>query len=154
MQEWLSERLAVIGTKCNHLLCLDVVTGRRAEVPLPVTRTQTPTHSVANSASGVPSYGNCGIHAVSFSPDRRLMATGGYDPAHCQVFEIDLPDNNVTQARFRPAQTLMVSVLIDHHQSHITSHHLAQALTILQDIGSCNFNHKSSSMRDDALCLS
>ncbi|KAK9802066.1 hypothetical protein WJX73_010138 [Symbiochloris irregularis] len=109
--EWISDRLVVVGTKCNHLLCLDVATGRMAEVPLPPARHIPPRadpHAVNAQSNGLsPVTGNCGIHAIAFSPNRRLMATGGNNPAHCQVFEVDVHEGRQPQACFRPVQTLM-----------------------------------------------
>ena len=101
----------VVGTKCNHLLCLDVATGQSAEIALPVARTQPPAREDPGLLPSLVAHphGSCGIHAISMSPDRRLMATGGNDPAQCQVFEVDLPGGRGIQATFRPVQTLVVS---------------------------------------------
>lgn len=103
--EWLSDQVVVIGTKCNRLLCLDVATGSVTEIPLPIAQAQPQSSSPVPFSA--PRYGNCGIHAIAVSPDQRLLATGGFDPAHCQVFEFDIASDGSNRVTFRPAQTLV-----------------------------------------------
>ena len=102
--------MVVIGTKCNRLLCLDVATGSVTEIPLPIAQAQPQSSSPVPFSA--PRYGNCGIHAIAVSPDQRLLATGGFDPAHCQVFEFDIASDGSNRVTFRPAQTLVVSLAV------------------------------------------
>ena len=119
LQEWLNDRLVVLGTKCNTLLLLDVVTSKVQEVSLPrvsfAQRAASSQHDQQSSAAAdgqssprglsVPS---CGIHAISVSPDRCMLATGGANPNDCQVFSVEQAPQTEAGIRLAPSQTLVV----------------------------------------------
>ena len=119
-QDWLNDRLVVLGTKCNHLLLLDVVTAQVREVPLPsvnVQRQIAPELLAAGTLGQLASprspAQSCGIHAVSLSPDRRLMATGGAHVHDCQVFEVHTPAGvDSSGVLLTPVTSLVVRLLL------------------------------------------
>ncbi|KAI8471738.1 MAG: WD40-repeat-containing domain protein [Monoraphidium minutum] len=69
---WLGSDSVLVGTKCNNLLLLDVVTGRHRRVPLP----PKPALRLGPELMHNPD-GHCGMHAVDVSPDGRYVVTGG-----------------------------------------------------------------------------
>lgn len=121
LQEWVNDRLVVLGTKCNTLLLLDVVTSKVQEVPLPRVGRQQRTplgQAVQQSSSGGPADGqtsprgpapSCGIHAMSMSPDGCMLATGGANANDCQVFSVVNTPGTEPGIRLAPCQTLVVS---------------------------------------------
>ena len=114
-QDWLNDRLVVLGTKCNHLLLLDVVSAEVREVPLPHVSVQRQVAPELQSAMAQlppsprgPSL-DCGIHAVSLSPDGSFLATGGAHVHDCQVFAVHAPPGaHSGDVYLTPATTLVV----------------------------------------------
>ncbi|RMZ52514.1 hypothetical protein APUTEX25_003657 [Auxenochlorella protothecoides] len=81
----------LVGTKCNQLLRLDTLTGRSRAIPLP------PAPPRARETFDH-EWGHCGIHSIALSPARRLVATGGDNPADAVVLD---------RATWRPVATLV-----------------------------------------------
>ena len=111
----------VLGTKCNTLLLLDVVTSKVQEVLLPrVSAQRTPSgRAVQQSSSGAQVDGqvsprgpaqSCGIHAVSLSPDGCILATGGANPNDCQVYSVVHTPGAEPGIKLAPCQTLAVGL--------------------------------------------
>ena len=92
-QAWLDGRHAVVGTKCNQLLLLDVDARTGTKVRLPPAHERrprpagmdSPGHGVFNASGPKGS----GMHTTSVSPDGRLLACGGSDATDAQIFRIE-----------------------------------------------------------------
>ncbi|KIZ04367.1 WD repeat-containing protein 40A [Monoraphidium neglectum] len=69
---WISPDSVLVGTKCNSLLLVDVVTRRHRRVALP----PKPAVRQAPELMYNPD-GHCGMHAMDVSPDGRYVVTGG-----------------------------------------------------------------------------
>lgn len=63
--QWLDDRRAIMGTKCNKLVLLDTQSGRQY--------IQNPLKSHKNSRN---IQNHCGIHSISINPSNTLLATG------------------------------------------------------------------------------
>lgn len=105
---WLTEEHIAIGTKCNRLLCLNLRTSKVTEIPLPHKRV------LRGGQQGIlgDDAGSCGIHSVVLNPSQDLLATGGEDPADCQVFRVDRGSGAGQDPTFTPSQTLTVRVML------------------------------------------
>ena len=92
-QAWLDGRHAVVGTKCNQLLLLDVDARSGTRVALPPAHARqprpagmdSPGHGVFNASGPKGS----GMHTTAVSPDGRLLACGGSDATDAQIFRIE-----------------------------------------------------------------
>ena len=92
-QAWLDGRHAVVGTKCNQLLLLDVDARSGTRVALPPAHARqprpagmdSPGHGVFNASGPKGS----GMHTTAVSPDGRLLASGGSDATDAQIFRIE-----------------------------------------------------------------
>ena len=92
-QAWLDGRHAVVGTKCNQLLLVDVDNRSCTKVRLPPAHERgprpagldSPGHGVFNASGPKGS----GMHTTSVSPDGRLLACGGSDATDAQIFRIE-----------------------------------------------------------------
>ena len=92
-QAWLDGRHAVVGTKCNQLLLLDVDARTGTKVRLPPAHERqprpagmdSPGHGVFNASGPKGS----GMHTTAVSPDGRLLACGGSDATDAQIFRIE-----------------------------------------------------------------
>lgn len=71
-QVWVDNNNVLVGTKCNNLLLLDVLTGRHRHVQLPAK----PAVRLGPDLMFNPD-GHCGMHAMDVSPDGRHIVTGG-----------------------------------------------------------------------------
>ena len=71
----------LLGSKCNHLMNVNVKTGACCDIALP----QSPSRSFFTNRTG---WGRCGIHAIALNPSRTLIATGGADPSDCLVIDM------------------------------------------------------------------
>lgn len=76
--KWMDEKHVLVGTKCNHLLVLDVENNTCREVELPCGR------SVPDHAGIV-----AGIHSIDINPSRTLVATSAQHPADCAVLRLE-----------------------------------------------------------------
>lgn len=93
LQAWLDGRHAVVGTKCNQLLLLDVDALSCAKIRLPPAHERrprpagmdSPGHGVFNASGPKGS----GMHTTAVSPDGRLLACGGSDATDAQIFRIE-----------------------------------------------------------------
>ncbi|CAL5228259.1 g11362 [Coccomyxa viridis] len=104
--EWLDTENVVIGTKCNRLLLLNTTTRKVTRVPIPPAPPRASLQQAAADSNSA--YGNCGIHSISISPDREFLATGGSNPADCQIMRIRDGANACTsQPTLEPVQTLV-----------------------------------------------
>lgn len=83
---WVSHDEVALGTKCNHLVNLNVNTHAIRTIPLP--------HNPYRR-DGDP---HCGMHAISVNHSCDMIAAGGSDPKDVTVFS--LPS-------YKPVQTLM-----------------------------------------------
>jgi len=71
-QAWISESSVLVGTKCNSLLQVDILTGAHRRVPLP----PKPAVRLGPNLMHNPD-GHCGMHAMDVSPDGRYVVAGG-----------------------------------------------------------------------------
>lgn len=82
-QSWLDRERLILGTKSNHLLEVtltpDVSRSNIREIPLPDCRKRT--NVVPEDME------HCGIHAISLSPSRTRIVTGGLLPCDAVVLE-------------------------------------------------------------------
>lgn len=69
---WISESSVLVGTKCNSLLHVDILTGAHRRVPLP----PKPAVRLGPDLMHNPD-GHCGMHAMDVSPDGRYVVAGG-----------------------------------------------------------------------------
>ena len=60
----------------------------------------------ANSCSYSAQTGNCGIHCIALTPNRSMLACGGFTASDCQTFRIEEDSTGV--ASLTPSQTLVV----------------------------------------------
>lgn len=88
---WQDDNKLLVGTKSNHLLQWDTLTGQLRNIPLPPAPDRE--YDIQESY-----WGSCGIHTVAVNPAGDMVATGGDEPADCVVLR--LPD-------FQPVQTLV-----------------------------------------------
>ncbi|XP_071964231.1 DDB1- and CUL4-associated factor 12-like [Antedon mediterranea] len=92
--KWLSSREVVLGTKCNKVVKLDVVTGEKVQIPSLKGRSSTqPTRSFdfANFFSfyyNTFNSNSCGIHSIDINPSGTLLATGGDNPNELAVYKL------------------------------------------------------------------
>lgn len=91
LQEWQDLDHILVGTKCNSLLNLELSTGNIQQISIP-------SAPLREFSTHTPGWGACGIHAITSNSAKDLLATGGSDPADCQI--LSLPD-------FSPVQTLV-----------------------------------------------
>ncbi|CAI9731257.1 DDB1CUL4-associated and CUL4-associated factor 12-like [Octopus vulgaris] len=74
--QWLDKNLVVMGTKCNKLIVLDVVTGRMFDIP-----------SLKGSSScAAPD--SCGIHSIEINPSRTYLATGAETTNDLAIYKL------------------------------------------------------------------
>ncbi|KAJ3044926.1 DDB1- and CUL4-associated factor 12 [Rhizophlyctis rosea] len=99
---WLSDTKVVYGTKCNKLFVLNVLTGKRVEIPSIAHHSHTiPHHSSFSTPSSMYSYNPrmpaladvqpaaCGIHSIAINPSRTLLAVGAGKPTeYIQVYHL------------------------------------------------------------------
>ncbi|GAB1611029.1 DDB1- and CUL4-associated factor 12-like [Argonauta hians] len=100
--QWLDKNLVVMGTKCNKLIVLDVVTGRLFDIPsLKSTTTTTSNNTtVTSSASGSSTAPNspsvstepCGIHSIEINPSRTFLATGADTTSDLAIYKLPTLD--------------------------------------------------------------
>ena len=93
-QAWLDPARAAVGTKCNRLLVVDLVTRTATPCILPPAP---PRASVAPPGADPPGAGvfgvegpaGSGIHALALSPSGRALATGGADASDVQIMRVN-----------------------------------------------------------------
>lgn len=74
--QWLDKNLVVMGTKCNKLIVIDVVTGRMFDIPM--------LKSSHLSIAPDP----CGIHSIEINPSRTYLATGAHNTNDLAVYKL------------------------------------------------------------------
>lgn len=77
---WISERLVLIGTKCQNLILLDILTGKKVLIPGTIPLWNNPPYN-SNSY---------GIHAIACNPSKTLVAVGAGRHGDTTQFEIFL----------------------------------------------------------------
>ncbi|GBF97555.1 hypothetical protein Rsub_10156 [Raphidocelis subcapitata] len=77
---WVGPDSVLVGTKCNSLLLLDVITGSHRRVALP----PKPAVRLGPELNYNPD-GHCGMHAMDVSPGGRYVVTGGRAAEDCVV---------------------------------------------------------------------
>lgn len=80
--QWIAHDSVVMGTKCNKLVVLDVLTGRMSHIPMIKGPTSYPPRHVEDEGSG--------IHSISINPGGSYLATGADNPNNLAVYE--MPD--------------------------------------------------------------
>ncbi|XP_033125183.1 DDB1- and CUL4-associated factor 12-like [Anneissia japonica] len=91
--QWLSSREVVLGTKCNKVIKLDVITGQKIQIPSlkgrgPFVR-QHINYSIGNAFFfHHPHSSSCGIHSIDINPSGTLLATGGDNPNEVAVYKL------------------------------------------------------------------
>lgn len=74
--QWLDKNLVVMGTKCNKLIVIDVVTGRIVDIP------------VLKSSQLSIAPDPCGIHCIEINPSRTYLATGAHNTNDLAVYKL------------------------------------------------------------------
>jgi WD repeat-containing protein 40A len=81
----------LLGTKCNKLINLNLKTGKHFEI-------RRPPRPLRTFSTLSDDWGNCGIHSITMNPSGDLIATGGTDPADCDI---------IRTANWTPVATLV-----------------------------------------------
>lgn len=79
--EWLTDSQIILGTKCNTLIVLDILTGRTFKIA-----------TLKSSGRHEPPQNSCGIHATEANPSKSLLATGGESPNELAIYRLPTLD--------------------------------------------------------------